>query len=280
MSLLVPVATVLIKKVASSYLSKITSGSSVTSDLAENVLTRLANFGLLKLPKVGEVTDDILSSIRSGLGLFQKQTGLPQTDFLDAETAKWALDCCDGSKQNEPKVNPSGDQNSAFKMRYFVEPGSLPTLTGGEDADKLLDSAFVAWARYFEIDFRRVSSRAESNILIHAGDMDGPGGALADASVGPPDEFENDLKFDSSERSWDSTKFRYTCVHEIGHVLGLEHTNEPSQIMSVVRQRDIRNPTKADVERLKGLGYYTFKEYPEAILGNDVTEEEARGLMG
>lgn len=270
MSLLLTIATPLITKVAGNFLSRITGGANVAKETASNSLLRLINNGLLKgLPEDGEVTDDVISKISGAIREFQKKAKLAVTGVLDDDTAKWIFESCDGmlqskkrsAKQDMPVPPADGTTN---KLRYWIEPGSLPTLTDGGDPVKLLREAFVSWAKYIEIDILEVDTQDECNVLIHSGPMDGPGGALADATVGPPDIKQNDLKFDSTESSWDTVKFRYTCVHEIGHILGLEHTPESGQIMSSVRQRDITNPTDADVKQLERD--WTLRDFPEQVL--------------
>ncbi len=256
MSALLTVATPLIAKIAGGFLSKLAGDAGVAENDATNALVRLVNIKDLSLPEDGDVTDDILALIKAGIGTFQKDAGLDPTNLLNPETVKWIFDTCGGFlQQADPESKPDMPSPPADgttdKLRYWIKPNSLPAISDGGDPLELLREAFITWAKFIVIDILEVPSQDEANCVIHSADLGGSGGTLADANVGPPDIKQNDLRFDSKEGTWDSVKFRYACVHEIGHILGLEHTQASGQIMSVVRQKTIADPTPQDVERLK-----------------------------
>ena len=58
--------------------------------------------------------------------------------------------------------------------------------------------------------------------------FDGPGSSVAHAFY--PDN-GGDIHFDDDE-SWTTTKLLPVAVHEIGHSLGLKHSNAPGSVMA------------------------------------------------
>lgn len=112
----------------------------------------------------------------------------------------------------------------------------------------LLNIAFLTWGSYIPLNFTKTDDKKNADIYIsfeqgkHKGDntpFDGLGGILAHASY--PNIGESSyIHFDYDENWYleleykrnQGTYFLETAIHEIGHTLGLKHTEIPFSIMS------------------------------------------------
>jgi hypothetical protein len=113
-----------------------------------------------------------------------------------------------------------------------------------DDERELIRQAFALWAEVVPLTFTEVSSSSEADFLIswevgNHGDsdpFDGIGGTLAHATF--PNPFADRqvvIHFDEEEPWTNSTTFDVdlltVAAHEIGHSLGLDHTNDPDALM-------------------------------------------------
>lgn len=116
-------------------------------------------------------------------------------------------------------------------------------LQGNLERD-LIGRAFGLWAEQTSLTFTEVTDTSTADIVIgwEVGDhgdgdpFDGPGDVLAHASF--PNPYDNSqvfLHFDDDERWVDSetrnVDLLTVATHEIGHTLGLAHSNDPDALM-------------------------------------------------
>ncbi len=131
--------------------------------------------------------------------------------------------------------------NTVDLTYYFVN--GTQKLAGNSEQD-LIRQAFALWAAQSPLRFTETDSENNANIVIGwaVGDhgdgdpFDGPGDVLAHASFpNPYDDRQVFLHFDDDERWVDSNTSNVdlltVAAHEIGHTLGLAHSNDPSSLM-------------------------------------------------
>lgn len=141
-----------------------------------------------------------------------------------------------------------------------------------EDIRSVCMRAFQRWANVSQFTFEEIAEDyddvvADIEIGFHSGDhgdgnpFDGPQGTLAHAS--PPTDGK--LHFDGDE-NWstepepgpDEIDLESVAVHEIGHLLGLQHSLEPNAVMyayydSGVTKRKLQRDDVHGIRALYGL---------------------------
>lgn len=133
-------------------------------------------------------------------------------------------------------------QWNKLEIEYFFI-NDTGKLQGNTEMD-VVRQAFGLWAQETPLTFIEVFNRAEADILIGwaSGDhgdgdpFDGPGDVLAHASFPNPfDDRQVFLHFDDDERwvssNTDNIDLLTVAAHEIGHTLGLAHSNDPNALM-------------------------------------------------
>jgi Matrixin/Bacterial TSP3 repeat len=127
-------------------------------------------------------------------------------------------------------------------ITYAFENGT-DQLPGDAEFD-VISRAFALWDDQIPLTFTRVSDTSTADIVVGwaVGDhgdgdpFDGPGDILAHASFpNPYDKSQVFLHFDDDERWVDSdtqnVDLETVAAHEIGHTLGLAHSNDPNALM-------------------------------------------------
>ncbi|KAJ6975450.1 hypothetical protein NC653_031332 [Populus alba x Populus x berolinensis] len=149
------------------------------------------------------------------------------------------------------------------------------TYTFGSDSVQVVDmdtlrsvcsDAFKKWSDVSQLTFQEASDGASANIVIafYSGDhqdgypFDGPGRTLAHA-FSPED---GRLHFDAEEKwstnpAMDQFDLESVAVHEIGHLLGLDHSSDSNAVMysgipSGTKKRDLAQDDIDGIHALYG----------------------------
>ena len=126
------------------------------------------------------------------------------------------------------------------ELTYYI--GDVPSNIDEAQFRSGIEEALAAWSNVADITFSETQSpRLRDSIDINFDSIDGSGGTLAQAYL--PDDvtfgrLAGDIEFDSAE-SWEfgnarrgaATDIILVAVHEIGHSLGLEHSENRDSVM-------------------------------------------------
>ncbi|VIO97500.1 Matrixin family protein [Brugia malayi] len=216
----------------------------------EKAAQYLSNYGYMKeiisltLPNVPS-SEVILRhnsvTISDALKKFQKFAGLKPTGKLDAAT----MEKMQQKRCGRPDVIALR-QKGKYKweksdLTYSIE--SLTSELSESEVRDALKKAFDTWSAVTRITLNEISEKADITIAFarrmhnDPWPFDGEGGILAHATL----PSSGILHFDSDEKwvymnsdaisRYDTTDVLQVAIHEIGHVLGLEHSADSDSIM-------------------------------------------------
>jgi len=162
---------------------------------------------------------------------------------------------------------------------------------GGDREQEIVRQAFDAWANVADLEFTEVQANEGPHFRIawRAADhgdgssFDGPGNTLAHAFFPPPCGGVNagDLHFDEAER-WiedpgsNGILLLQVAIHEIGHLLGLSHSQDEEAIMFAFYSPDRVNLAQDDIDGVRAL-YGARTENEELVLTAGAQGNLARG---
>jgi hypothetical protein len=213
----------------------------------------LARFGYLKPDEITAVkgAGDVGLALKHAITEAQADLGhrqpieklLHQKDWIDLFNLDTVLDgrFC-GVPDKGGKIGPltfgsPGGRWSKTSLKISINvagcnfvPLPLVPLT----AQAVIQSAFNAWqlaSGFFQFSFVPPNTGEDIRVIFGGSAVDQrfgtPGGVLA--SAGYPQS--GNLQFDSSE-TWTVNLLLTTAIHEIGHLLGLSHSNAPGGTMN------------------------------------------------
>ncbi len=252
------------------------------------VQTFLTRFGYLQAGafKSGELDTFTCDALRK----YQECNGLQTTGEFDSPTRdQIATHRC---------ALPDAANGVAFVTRCAWERRWLTyafnngtnDVTGQEEFQAVRD-AFRTWAAIVPITFTEVAVNANPDILIDWRNANDPdlsmvGGTLAHADFPQgcgvvTNSFPKPIHFDDSEHAWSigaisgAFDVQTVALHEIGHILGLQHSTVTGAVMfaSVSSNSTLRVLQPDDIAGIRGL-----YPYPPAVVAWSTNRLDVFGL--
>ena len=190
-----------------------------------------------------------------------------------------------------------GNSWDSNDLTYSFNNGTAD-IAGNEEQDSVVQ-AFALWAEVSPLTFTEVSVAGDADIIVSfeidahgdGASFDGVNGILAHAFFPPPSgDFAGDIHFDDAE-TWsgdarDSSGQPIDLVtvaaHEIGHSLGLSHTNVAGALMEPIYTGSHRFLAQDDIDGIQalyGIGDQGMPGSSESgdVLGYSITTGDFNG---
>ena len=175
---------------------------------------------------------------------------------------------------------------------FATGPGAIYDFDGyitNQTYKSIIRDAFQAWEDVADIDFVEVADGALTDIHLGLNRIDGPFGIVGTASSEGSKTTSKlfsftaaDIQFDQDE-NWATTRdvarsevgLFQVALHEIGHAIGLDHSDDPTSIMYARDISDLSGLSARDIAAVQGFYGAARKSTPVTPVSQDAVSREA-----
>lgn len=223
-------------------------------------------------PESARMSGILDSATSTALARYQHFNGLPVTGRFDAPTRDMMTRPRCGLPDTAAisvRFRPVCSWSKTW-LTYAFGTGTSDII--GDEERQAVRNAFATWSAAAPLAFRELQPNQDSDVLIQwgnaaCGDTDMTGGIAAHADYPPGcGKYGNarprPLHFNDQEWTWvvgakpNSVDVESAALHEIGHILGLDHSGVQGAVMaagSIVPNMTRRELTNDDIEGIRKL---------------------------
>ncbi|KNA11874.1 hypothetical protein SOVF_131050 [Spinacia oleracea] len=199
--------------------------------------------------------------LEEAIKTYQHNYGLNVTGHLDATTVQQMMkprcgvpDFIEGKNTMRKKDKTSLYTNqgvawpsSEYKLTFQIQSGTL--VPGAENMRSIVVDQLSKWEQYSPFTFEEVGEGNQSDLVFGfaVGDhgdrypFDGPGGVVGHSFYPTGGVSHYDATEDwSDDPGINQVDLNTVVLHEIGHLLGLSHTQDQSAVMFAIVDRGVK----------------------------------------
>ncbi|CAO1421205.1 unnamed protein product [Diamesa serratosioi] len=237
------------------------------SDLNNEMFIYLHKFGYLPNQITNSDNGTKTKEFKNGILQMQRNSHIPMTGLIDNQTIDMIRRPRCGVSDSTLNINRRHKRFTLLSTKWHrndltwhFDPKNPKFINHTDLIRKHITKALSEWSKYSNLTFTEIVSKDADIVLSFEnrthGDrkFDGNGGILAHSWY-PGENLGGDVHFDEDE-DWNFDEdgdFYPVTLHELGHSLGLRHSNEETDIMHVSPKKEISSLSRDDIQAIQDI---------------------------